>query len=482
MTDADFIKTDILIIGSGLAGLKCGISALEENSKASVLIATKGAGPVGSSFTNINNALGIQVCLTDKEKELFVKKALSISQPGVINPVLANIMAEESERCFHFLKKHHIEFNRAGNGELLRYSGCFHPEIKGAFIFNNLAHIFRQLKKKYISLAGKYLKNHSVIHLLNRVGKDESAVCGGIFVSELTGKCTVIHSRITILASGGTTPLFQWNVGGLSLSGFSPAILKHAGAKIINPEFHQFTWHHPITYQPVSPVEYLKRGASIRIDEKIINKIPDKILSLIPERETHVPAAYRFPDTGIEKYLLSGADKQGIVSFVLQDKKEVPAVLCAHAWNGGAKIDQNGWTGIPGLYACGECAGGMHGANRIGGAMVLATQVFGRKAGIQAAQTYIHSPFFTAKQCIDSAEPVINRLNNPTQINDLSVLKQHVYNAGIKTLCGRENNLADIIENELPEVTSSGNIIRRLLLESALIVSSNFRKENEASI
>ncbi len=59
--------------------------------------------------------------------------------------------------------------------------------------------------------------------------------------------------------------------------------------------------------------------------------------------------------------------------------------LMAHASNGGVVIDQNAWTGISGLFACGECAGGMHGANRIGGAMVLATQVFGKRAGISAA-------------------------------------------------------------------------------------------------
>lgn len=58
----------------------------------------------------------------------------------------------------------------------------------------------------------------------------------------------------------------------------------------------------------------------------------------------------------------------------------------AHAGNGGAVIDAHGQTSVAGLFACGECATGMHGANRIGGAMVLATQVFGHRAGVAAAR------------------------------------------------------------------------------------------------
>ncbi len=471
MPDADFIKTDILIIGSGLAGLRCGISVLEENPEVSVLIVTKGSGPVGSSFTNPNNALGMQVCLIREEKERFVEDAVSIAPPGFIDPGLASIMAEESKECFRFLQSHHIEFNQDEKGKLLRYSGCFCPETKYAFIFRNLAQAFHKLKTKYISLSGKYIESHSLIHLINGIGEDETRVYGGVFISESTGRCSVINARSTILASGGTTPLFQWNVGGHSISGYSPAILKRAGAKIINSRFHQFTWHHSVTYQPVSPFEYLEKGASIRLGNKTIDKIPEKILSLMPERKTHIPAAYSFPDTAIEKFLLTLADKNGIVTFVLQNQKEIPAVLCAHAWNGGAEIDQNGWTGVPGLYACGECAGGMHGANRIGGAMVLATQVFGKRTGIHSARNFDNFHPASTKQCMDTAHSVINGLKNPDKISHYNILKQNMYKSGLNNLCGRKNIFLESLQKEIPDFIKTGDIISALLFESALIIS-----------
>lgn len=470
MTDADFIKTDILIIGSGLAGLRCGISALEESPTASVLIVTKGSGPVGSSFTNINNALGIQVCLSDEGKSRFVKKAVSIASPGLIDSDLAALMAEESEESFHFLKTHHFAFNTDKNGNYQKYSGCFYPEIKGAFIFQNLSQAFHLLKKKYISLSGRYLEDHSLIHLLKGVGEDEKAVCGGIFIHDTTGECSVINARATVLASGGTTPLFRWHTGGRFLSGYSPALLNQAGTTIINATFHQFIWHHSDTFRPFSPFDALKKGAGIRVDGKIITHAPDKILSLIPERETHVPAAYGFPDTAIEDYLFTHADKNGIVTVVLPNGNEIPAVLCAHAWNGGAKIDQNGWTGVPGFYACGECAGGMHGANRIGGAMVLSTQVFGKRSGIHAARTCKDFPPFSRKECLGAAASVINRLNAPPEIENYPLLQQVLYQRGVETLCGKSNDSSRGIIKKFQALVKPETPIAQLLFDSAQLI------------
>lgn len=59
--------------------------------------------------------------------------------------------------------------------------------------------------------------------------------------------------------------------------------------------------------------------------------------------------------------------------------------MYAHAANGGIKIDKTAYTGVEGLYACGEATGGMHGADRIGGLSSANGIVFGRIAGASAA-------------------------------------------------------------------------------------------------
>jgi L-aspartate oxidase len=84
--------------------------------------------------------------------------------------------------------------------------------------------------------------------------------------------------------------------------------------------------------------------------------------------------------------LLSQRQPDGTVRVFSPDKGWFTVAPFAHAMNGGAAINEHSETNVKGLFACGECAGGMHGANRVGGAMVLATQVFGEKAGIHGAR------------------------------------------------------------------------------------------------
>lgn len=86
----DISTCDVLIAGSGLAGLRAGISALEEDPRLSVLMVTGGKGPSGSSFTNVNDSLGMVVCRDEREAGIFLETAVSIAPPGTMNPGLAD--------------------------------------------------------------------------------------------------------------------------------------------------------------------------------------------------------------------------------------------------------------------------------------------------------------------------------------------------------------------------------------------------------
>ena len=65
-------ETDVLIVGAGLAGLRAGISALENGKRIRVTAVSERKGPSGSSFTNMNNMLGMIVCRNDFEKNAFL--------------------------------------------------------------------------------------------------------------------------------------------------------------------------------------------------------------------------------------------------------------------------------------------------------------------------------------------------------------------------------------------------------------------------
>jgi L-aspartate oxidase len=111
-----------------------------------------------------------------------------------------------------------------------------------------------------------------------------------------------------------------------------------------------------------------------------------KLELLAAPRSSHAPAAYHLADSALDAWLWRRGDDTGVTR--IQDPTHGDAAIApmAQAGNGGAVIDEFGRTTVSGLLAAGECATGMHGANRLGGAMVTATQVFGARAGMVAAE------------------------------------------------------------------------------------------------
>ena len=94
---------------------------------------------------------------------------------------------------------------------------------------------------------------------------------------------------------------------------------------------------------------------------------------------------YDFPRKDVPEFVDTFAtwlqDEHGIAP-----SDEMRVAMYAHAANGGIKIDRTAYTGVEGLYACGEATGGMHGADRIGGLSSANGIVFGRIAGASAAR------------------------------------------------------------------------------------------------
>ena len=114
--------------------------------------------------------------------------------------------------------------------------------------------------------------------------------------------------------------------------------------------------------------------------------IPDskKRYRAIDNRQRHFPFSCR--DTScLVDIAVAHEEKTGNKVYWRSEKKEAEVVHYAHAFNGGPTINDKAETTVPGLFAAGEVAAGPHGADRIGGCMMTATQVFGERAGRFAA-------------------------------------------------------------------------------------------------
>ena len=383
------IRTDVLIIGAGLSGLRAAWSAKGTEPRTDVLLVDNQemAQPGGSSFTNGNNALGMQVPMNDQEREEFVREASNLG-PGYVVEELIRILAEDARERFQDLDRLGFEFDRHPDGSIKRYPGCFSIQ-KRAVIFRDLGKCHGLLRKKAMDLGVRFLDSHSLMELLT----DNSRCKGGLFFDGCKKDITPILAKATIMASGGTASLYKYNLAGRGVEGTSHVIMDRAGTRMENLRYLQFMWYSLPDRQFFSFKTLLNQDL-VTVSGPGRNAAPvclphesKEFRLLIQERLRHCPYGYGLKDSIVDKTIAANLiDNSGVLISMADKGKAVMIAPFAHASNGGAVVDNNGITSVKGLFAVGECATGMHGANRLGGAMVTATQVFGHRAGCAAAR------------------------------------------------------------------------------------------------
>lgn len=382
------IKTDVLIIGAGLAGIRAALAAKTTDPTASITLVSPSSKPHGTSFLNVHNRLGIQVCLNKDEKELFVREAVAIAPPGKIDPVLTQILAEESREAFQTLLKWGAMVKKDSHGDPVRVKGCFSPVQPRAYILMDMHNFYFKLRAELENQGVEFMPGWKVEDILKESEPESSRVVGAILkYADTSQKNLQVCSKAIILAVGGSISSHKINLSGAG----SASLIIHDWCErnnlaYTNKEYTQFVWCKARDYSDWSILSLAHPGASFRDSHGRIKKIDRYLEPLFRMRKTHAPVAYGLEDRSIDSLLMDALNNEGWVDVFHPDIGWERVVLAAQVSNGGIRIDQNGYSGLKGLYACGECAGGMHGANRLGGAMVLAGQVFGKKAGIAAAK------------------------------------------------------------------------------------------------
>jgi len=374
---------DVLVVGSGLSGLRAGTSALHENNLLSVLLVSNGEGPSGSSFTNRNQSLGMVVCHDSRESEVFIDAVKSIAAPGIINSRLPELMAEESERLFDDLRQTGFKFKPDGAGAFERFACCYINEPKLAYVFTDLSSAFLTMRQRFERAGGTLLEGFTLKDLIPGVDR---LIEGAVFADSHTGCHLAVRAKTVILSTGGSAGLFKWSLSGKENLGFATALMGRLGVVFVNMPFVQYLWYETQTLQHWPCWQIANPGVLIASPDGESTHATQEIRELCPIRCHHVPLAHGRPDSSLDNMLLSQRQPDGTVRVFSPDKGWFTVAPFAHAMNGGAAINEHSETNVKGLFACGECAGGMHGANRVGGAMVLATQVFGELAGIHGAR------------------------------------------------------------------------------------------------
>lgn len=401
-------STDVLVIGSGIAGLCAAIEAARTG--ATVTVASAGKTMSGSSFFPGTWGLGL-IGPVDEGDEQDLIDTIQTVGGGVADPELVQTFVRGIPQAITWLERDlGVELQRPQNAESAQQKQ-FIP------CFDHKTRMWRGLTRKPLedalttrieSLGIRLLPRYELIDLV----EDTNGRITGTVLYDLTkNRIVPFAAKATIIATGGTGGLFERSLTSADVLSSSQAIALAHGATLTNIEFMQMM---PGFIEPKRNLVFNeKTWRYVHVDQPV-DIADDKLDDLLEQRSGYGPFTSRLASRAIDLVIdQAGVEglalhydfpREDVPEFVqtfatwLQDEHgiaptdEMRVAMYAHAANGGIKIDKTAFTGVEGFYACGEATGGMHGADRIGGLSSANGIVFGRIAGASAAQAALDAP------------------------------------------------------------------------------------------
>ncbi len=404
--DIAYHEYDVLVIGAGGAGLRAAIEAAENGLKTAVL----GKSLLGKAHTvmaegGVAAALG-NVDPQDGWETHFYDTCRSAH---FINDYrMAEIHAKEAPDRVLELEYWGAVFDRTPEGKIMQ-------RPFGAHSFRRLAHvgdrtgkeIIRTLEQKIMTLNVDVYQEITATKLF----KDQERIAGCIAYYREDGRFAVFTAKAVVIATGGWGKAYKVTSNSWESTGDGAALAFRAGAELADMEMVQF---HPtgMTWPPgargILVTEGVRGEGGFLCNsegERFMEKY-DPVRKDLSSRDvvargiykevkagrgtphggawldiTHKGAAFiKHKLPGMYEQLLSLADVD-----ITKSRFEVAPTI--HYTMGGLRVDPyTGATSVPGLFAAGECAAGLHGANRLGGNSLSDILVFGRRAGAGAME------------------------------------------------------------------------------------------------
>lgn len=417
------IDTDVLVIGGGGAGARAALSAAESGAR--VVLALKGfLGTSGATAYRVASVGGFQAATGivdpgDSPDEHF--SDIVRAAQGMCNERLARIVATEAPAMLEDLVARGVELDTR-DGRPVISTGCFASRPRMYWILGH-GHSIVHVLKPAIAARGVDVRERVIATSLLAA----DGACAGAILLDREGRLLAVRARATILCTGGAARLFVPSIVPPEITGDGYALAYRAGAALANLEFIQ------CGFGVVQPVTYLLGPHLWRLVPELRNATGEAFLDrYLPPgvtaegcataRASHYPFSSRRPerfiDVAVHAEILGGRGTAtgGILldfggrsarlallppavrlrwNYLCQklgehgvnpDETPIEVSIFGHAFNGGVLIDEWGRSSLEGLYAAGEAAAGPHGADRLGGNMLMTSQVFGRRAGHAAAE------------------------------------------------------------------------------------------------
>ncbi len=389
---------DILVIGSGAAGLTAAINASAQNS--SIIVITKEK--LGEGITSHAQG-GISAVMDPKDNfEGHINDTL-LAGAGLCDETAVETLVTEGPDRIKDLINWGMPFDKRGSVlSLTREGGHRHNRILHAEGDGTGRVLARTLAKKARNCSGITVMEH--IMCVSLLSKDKRGF-GVLALDTVTGQFKRIYSKVTIMATGGTGQVFRETTNPVGATGDGYAMAVGSKMTLRDMEFAQF--HPTALYLAGAPrflISEAVRGEGavlVNASGKAFMQGVHELADLAPRDIVARAIIQEMANEGSTNvYLdLSNISQEtirhrfpGILHIcstfgldIIKDR--IPVSPCAHYLMGGIETDLNGATSIEGVFACGEAARtGVHGANRLASNSLLEALVFGKRASDAALQ------------------------------------------------------------------------------------------------
>lgn len=400
-------KADILIIGSGAAGLFC---ALQLPRDKKIVIISKDDAKHSDSFLAQG---GICVLKSEDDYDSYFEDTMRAGHYENRKESV-DIMIRSSRRIIDDLILYGVDFeNDHGSLIFTREGGhstpriLFHEDATGREITGCLLRAVRALGN--VSL----YEHRTMIDLVT-----ENNTCFGAVVTDDSGTVSSIRADYTVLACGGLGGLYEHTTNFKHMTGDALAIALKHGIEVENMDYIQI---HPTTLYSQKPGRRFLISESVRGEGAVLlNKAGDRFVDELLPRDVLTQKVYeqmRKDDMPYVRLSLEPIPEEEITGHFpniyqrcLEEgydvtKEPIPVVPAQHYFMGGIWVDSDSRTSMRQLYAVGETScNGVHGANRLASNSLLESLVFAKRAAHNIADHYVHisrEPHIAVEQYAD---------------------------------------------------------------------------------
>ena len=399
------MKTDIVIVGCGVAGLYCAMKLPRDRR---IIVVTKGEAEMCDSFLAQG---GICTLPDESDYDAFFEDTMRAGHYENKRESV-DIMIRGARGVIDDLVTAGAEFTRNEDGFVYTKEGAhsrprilYHEDETGREITSNLLRTVRAMENVTL------IENFTMVDIIVKDGE-----CRGIIGHDAEGKYSAITADYTVLATGGIGGVYEHSTNYPHLTGDAIAVAQKHGVKLKNVDYVQI---HPTTLYSE------KRGRAFLISESVrgegailLNHKGERFTDELQPRDVVANAIFEEMKKEGKPHMWLSFERipaeeilthfPNIYKKCLEEgydvtKEPIPVVPAQHYFMGGIDVDSDSKTTMDRLYAVGETAcNGVHGRNRLASNSLLESLVFAARAATHITDGY--SKAFTDNVTVDETE------------------------------------------------------------------------------